>query len=51
MDWEQLFDLPHDFWQAEVDNIEQYLTDQINEDLPPEMMQEILALAKRISKF
>ena len=51
VDWEKLFELSHDFWQAELDNIEKFLTDQINEDLPPEMMQEILAFRQRMSKF
>lgn len=51
IDWNELFDLPKDFWMTEVDNIEKYLTDQINEDLPPEMLKEIQDLRKRFSQY
>ena len=47
MVWDELFNLPKAFWKAEVDNIEKYLTDQINEDLPIQMMEEIQALRQR----
>ncbi len=51
VDWNELFDLPKDFWMTEVDNIEKYLTDQINEDLPPEMLKEIQDLRQRFSQY
>lgn len=51
VDWKQLFDLPKDFWIAEMDNIEKYLTDQINEDLPREMIKEIEDLRQRFNQF
>lgn len=51
IDWNQLFDLPRDFWKAEVDNIEKYLTDQINEDLPKEMVKEIESLRQRLNQY
>lgn len=50
VDWNELFDLPKEFWMTEVDNIEKYLTDQINEDLPPEMLKEIQDLRQRFSQ-
>ena len=51
VDWKALFDLPKDFWVTEVDNIEKYLMDQLNEDLPPEMMKEIQALRQRFGQY
>jgi phosphoenolpyruvate carboxykinase (GTP) len=51
VDWKELFDLPKDFWMKEVDNIEKYLTDQINEDLPPEMTKEIQDLRQRFNQY
>lgn len=51
VDWKQLFDLPKDFWKAEMDNIEKYFTDQINEDLPPEILKEIQALHQRFNQY
>lgn len=51
VDWKKLFDLPKDFWIAEMDNIEKYLTDQINEDLPREMIKEIEDLRQRFNQF
>lgn len=51
VDWKQLFDLPKDFWMAEINNIEKYLTDQINEDLPQEMMEEIENFRQRFSQY
>lgn len=51
VDWNGLFDLPKDFWNAEMDNVEKYLTDQINEDLPQEMLDEIQALRQRFRQY
>lgn len=51
VDWNELFDLPKDFWKAELDNIEKYHTDQINEDLPTEMLKEIESLRQRLNQF
>ena len=50
VDWEKLFELPKKFWMSEAANIEKYLTDQINEDLPEEMRHEIQALKKRLEQ-
>ncbi len=50
VDWDQLFQQPKDFWNTEAADIEKYFTDQFNEDLPDEMLQEIQALKKRINR-
>lgn len=47
VDLDKLFDLPKEWWKTEIDANEKYLTDQINEDLPKEMLDEIEALRKR----
>jgi phosphoenolpyruvate carboxykinase (GTP) len=51
VNWEELFRIPKDFWMAEIDNVEKYLTDQINEDLPLPMLEEIKNLRKRFESM
>ena len=34
-----------------MENIEKYLTDQINEDLPPEILKEIQDLHQRFNQY
>lgn len=46
---QELFALSKEFWEEEVDDIEKYLEEQVNADLPCEIMQEILGLKQRIS--
>lgn len=46
---QELFALSKEFWEKEVDDIEKYLEEQVNADLPCEIMQEILGLKQRIS--
>ena len=48
VDWDQLFRISKDFWTAETDNVEKYLNDQINKDLPWQMLEEIQNQRKRL---
>ena len=38
-----------DFWKAELDNIEKYMSDQINEDLPEGIKEEIQQFRQRLA--
>jgi len=51
VDWRQLFHISKTFWESEVDNIEKYFTEQINEDVPPEIIEEIKSLRQRLLKM
>ncbi|XP_066483729.1 phosphoenolpyruvate carboxykinase [GTP], mitochondrial [Tiliqua scincoides] len=48
---QELFSLPKEFWEQEVREVRQYLTEQVNEDLPKEVMKELEALEKRVKKM
>uniref|UniRef100_A0A8I3VVS5 Phosphoenolpyruvate carboxykinase, cytosolic [GTP] n=1 Tax=Callithrix jacchus TaxID=9483 RepID=A0A8I3VVS5_CALJA len=47
----ELFSISKEFWEKEVEDIEKYLEEQVNEDLPCEIEREILALKQRISQM
>ncbi|KAK2110219.1 Protein kinase C-like 1 [Saguinus oedipus] len=47
----ELFSISKEFWEKEVEDIEKYLEEQVNADLPCEMEREILALKQRISQM
>lgn len=48
VDWEQLFSVPLDFWREEVDQVAEYLDEQVGEDLPLAMVEEIDSLRQRL---
>ncbi|CAG5118678.1 unnamed protein product, partial [Candidula unifasciata] len=48
VDLEALFTLPRDFWENEVNAIYKYFDEQVNEDLPQEVMDELRSLEQRI---
>ncbi|KAJ6653084.1 hypothetical protein lerEdw1_010170 [Lerista edwardsae] len=48
---QELFSLPKEFWEQEVREVRQYLTEQVNEDLPKEVMKELEALENRVKKM
>lgn len=50
VDLEELFSLPQDFWENEVKAIYKYFDEQVNDDLPKEVMNELRALEKRIQE-
>lgn len=46
-----LFDLPKDFWQQECRDIEKYFSEQVPQDLPNEIAEELKKLEGRVSKM
>lgn len=51
IDTPQLFSLPKDFWEQEVRDIRSYLTEQVNQDLPKEVLAELEALEGRVRRM
>ncbi|XP_048205613.1 phosphoenolpyruvate carboxykinase, cytosolic [GTP] [Perognathus longimembris pacificus] len=51
VDMEELFAISKEFWEKEVEDVEKYLEDQVNADLPYEIEREVLALKQRISQM
>ncbi|XP_051836468.1 phosphoenolpyruvate carboxykinase [GTP], mitochondrial [Antechinus flavipes] len=51
VDFSELFSLPKEFWQQEVREIQSYLREQVNQDLPREVLAELEALEGRIRKM
>lgn len=51
IDTSQLFSIPKDFWEQEVRDIRSYLTEQVNQDLPKEVLAELEALEDRVQKM
>ncbi|KAL4234349.1 Protein kinase C-like 1 [Mactra antiquata] len=48
VDMNALFNLPKEFWQSEVKELEKYFEDQVGEDLPPKIKQELKKLEQRV---
>ncbi|KAG7300867.1 protein kinase C (PKC)-like Pck2 [Plutella xylostella] len=48
IDMKQLFSIPQDFWVKEADAIEKYFKEEVGEDLPKEMWEELNKLRKNI---
>jgi len=51
VDMKALFELPANFWKQECADIEKYFNDQVNTDLPEEMLNELNSLRERVSKM
>lgn len=51
IDMEALFQLPKEFWEKEVSEIEAYFEEQINDDLPAGIRKELGDLKSRISEL
>jgi len=49
VDMDGLYHLPKDFWLKEVEAIRKYFKEQVNEDLPSEIANELNALSNRIN--
>ncbi|XP_060563855.1 LOW QUALITY PROTEIN: phosphoenolpyruvate carboxykinase, cytosolic [GTP]-like [Ruditapes philippinarum] len=49
VDMDELFNLPKAFWQMEVKELEKYFEDQVGEDLPVKIQQELKKLEQRIN--
>lgn len=50
VDMGELFHLPQDFWLNECEDIERYLHDQVGDDLPDKIAQELYELKDRVLK-
>lgn len=48
VDMDALFDLPKEFWEQEVKDIRKYLEEQVNEDVPDEIWEELEKLNTRV---
>ncbi|XP_022120363.2 phosphoenolpyruvate carboxykinase [GTP] isoform X1 [Pieris rapae] len=46
----ELFSIPKDFWLQEADAIEKYFKEEVGEDLPNEMWDQLMTLKKNIQK-
>ncbi|XP_055963445.1 phosphoenolpyruvate carboxykinase, cytosolic [GTP] [Sorex fumeus] len=51
VDLKELFHISKEFWEKEVADIQKYLQEQVNADLPSEIQGELLALKQRISQM
>ncbi|KAJ1137102.1 hypothetical protein NDU88_003515 [Pleurodeles waltl] len=51
VDTNELFSLPKGFWEQEVGEVRHYLTEQVNQDLPGEVVSELDALEERVKKM
>lgn len=51
VDMKELMAIPKDFWVEEVDEIAKYFEEQVNQDLPPEIGNQINQLKERIQKM
>lgn len=51
VDMKELFHLPKDFWQKETEEIQTYFDDQLPQDLPAEINNELNALKERVNKM
>lgn len=48
IDFNELFSIPKEFWQKEIEEIETYFDQQVGSDLPIEISNELNALKRRI---
>jgi len=51
VDMDELFSLPKDFWQQETRDISKYFDEQVGDDLPNEILEELKRLEKRVEKM
>ena len=49
IDMQSLFHIPKDFWQQEVEEIQKYFKEQVNSDMPDQVMSELQALRQRVN--
>ncbi|XP_045184852.2 phosphoenolpyruvate carboxykinase, cytosolic [GTP]-like [Mercenaria mercenaria] len=49
VDMDALFQLPKEFWEAEVKELRKYFEEQVGEDLPANIQQELTKLEKRVN--
>ena len=51
VDMKQLFDLPKEFWQREVESIQKYFDEQLPQDLPVEVAGQLKELEERVREM
>jgi len=51
VDWQELFSLPKDFWQAEVADLEKYFGEQFGNDFPNSLSEELQNLKQRVDNM
>ncbi|XP_043239455.1 phosphoenolpyruvate carboxykinase, cytosolic [GTP]-like [Amphibalanus amphitrite] len=51
VDMQELFSIPKEFWQQEVSAVAQYLDEQVGEDLPYPIVEELEHLRQRVEKL
>ncbi|XP_047740373.1 phosphoenolpyruvate carboxykinase [GTP]-like [Hyalella azteca] len=51
VDMDELFKLPKDFWQKEIRDVSTYFQNQVGEDLPNEIWDELCKLEKRVEEM
>ena len=51
VDLNELFSLPKEFWQKEVQELKEYLDNQVGEDLPKPIVEELQTLEKNVAKL
>ncbi|XP_041975613.1 phosphoenolpyruvate carboxykinase [GTP]-like isoform X2 [Aricia agestis] len=50
IDMDELFSIPKDFWLKETECIEKYFTEEVGEDMPSEMWNQLNTLRENIKK-
>lgn len=50
VDMKELFRIPTEFWKQELNDVERYFMEQVNDDLPGEMWEELANLRHRLNK-
>ena len=50
VDYDKLFDVPKDFWQKEVQDIRTYFTEQVGNDLPADISEQLSLLEQRLQE-
>lgn len=51
VDMQQLFSLPGEFWRKEVEDVARYFDEQVGDDLPNQISEELDALRKRVQSL
>lgn len=46
--WEELFHIPKDYWLEELGSLRKYFDEQVGEDLPEAISNELTALEGRL---
>nr|XP_045583739.1 phosphoenolpyruvate carboxykinase, cytosolic [GTP]-like [Procambarus clarkii] len=50
VDMDELFSIPKEFWEHEVRDVAKYFDEQVGDDLPNEIREQLMLLEKRVEK-